>query len=70
MPHHTIPLKQRHTLLKWIQEECGHECEVWSELLDSGQWELHIRAGCAFCESFVVKTVHELYPQVPLRQFK
>ena len=55
----------RKTILAWIQEECGHECEVWSQEMRDGSWALHMRCGCDLCEHNVRKVVSLLYPDIP-----
>ena len=66
MPERIITVRPRRTLLEWIQEKCGHACEVWAEDNEDGSWSLHVRAGCNFCEMFVLKTINQQYPQLPI----
>jgi hypothetical protein len=56
----------RTTLLAWLQEDCGHECEVWSQTEPDGTWSLHFSCGCDYCNHLVRKVVNELYPDIPV----
>lgn len=52
------------TLLSWLQKECCHECEVWTETAADGSWSLLFRCGCEFCEHHVRKVVSLFYPDI------
>ena len=50
--------------LRWLQEECGHECAVQPVHHVDGSWSLELSCGCEACEHHVRKVASLLYPDI------
>lgn len=50
--------------LRWLQEDCGHQCEVATEEAADGSWSLNISCGCEGCEHYARKVASYFFPDI------